>query len=443
MNSDGICYKEQLTFLKYINANYLFYSITILAFASVFFLTWILSKYTFFEKQKIPRGKLPKFPYGNFRDVIKQETSLHVFIWKNFLRFKKRGCKFGGLFLFMRPVVILVEDDLRIKEQPEKSLIDLNKKVLNNFVNNFACTIKAPLQDKLEKNQDALFVLKEFLLESTCLLFGFQPNKIVEDINKLLKDKYKSTFKYYLYLTVFKNIDNEVYNQKVLLDIINQRKKNDLREHDLIDLFIKSYNESKLEDITREIFNLFANILSYSSSTLLFCLYELANNEEIRGEVIGEIRRFTKKNTTITSENLDELNYLEAVVKETLRKYPPVATEISNRNLQNQNFLTFKSILALHRNSQNYIKPEAFDPDRFASEQLFKPGIFLPFGSSTENAHLYMELVSLQVILVMTSIFSTLDVKMKEGVTDNFKFNTKLLYLSPCEDLNLVFRKIS
>jgi len=233
---------------------------------------------------------------------------------------------------------------------------------------------------------------------------------------------------------------------------MDERKKEGVQEDDLIQSFIELYNDSgyKIEDITDEAFNVFADTLTYSYSTVMFCLYELADNPEIQEELIGEIRRYNKKNKKLTNENLEELLYLDAIIKETFRKYPPIATIIRSRNdktntdlvgYPDKNALVFQSVLGIHRDPQYYTKPELFDPDRFTEKRCFVKDSFIPFGFGTRS-YLYFKFTTLQVKLILVSIFSSLGVDLKDGSSNTFKYNPKLLCLSPSEDLSLNFERI-
>lgn len=51
-----------------------------------------------------------------------------------------------------------------------------------------------------------------------------------------------------------------------------------------------------------------------SSTTVTFCLYELAKNQDIQNKVREEIQTMIKKNGDLTYNALNDMNYLHKVI---------------------------------------------------------------------------------------------------------------------------------
>ncbi|CAG2115078.1 unnamed protein product [Medioppia subpectinata] len=139
-----------------------------------------------------------------------------------------------------------------------------------------------------------------------------------------------------------------------------------------------------------------------TASTLSYCLYELALNPDIQDLLVAETKEAFNENTAdIDYETLCRLPLLDAVISETLRKYPP--TLRLEREAMEDVMLTrdtdgsmFKietgvpleiSVYAIHHDPDHYPDPEAFKPDRFLPQYChhIKPYTYLPFGDGPRN----------------------------------------------------------
>ncbi|KAH9394167.1 Cytochrome P450 3A4 [Tyrophagus putrescentiae] len=137
--------------------------------------------------------------------------------------------------------------------------------------------------------------------------------------------------------------------------------------------------------------------------TLSHALFELARHPEAQARLAEELKNATQEKG-ITSEHFinsvlsDKATpYLEAVIKETLRLYPPVPR--LNRRVAVDGYrlggVELKKDMgveipayAVHRHPDYYgPKPEQFNPDRFLPENrhLLVPYTFLPFGNGPRN----------------------------------------------------------
>ncbi|CAG2107428.1 unnamed protein product [Medioppia subpectinata] len=157
-----------------------------------------------------------------------------------------------------------------------------------------------------------------------------------------------------------------------------------------------------------------------TSTTLSYCTYELALNPDIQDRLVAEIRDAFNENTAdIDYETLLRLPLLDAVISETLRRYPPVNRIIrqasENVVLTNDGdgqrvtletgFLVEIPVYALHHNPDYFPDPFAFKPDRFLPEKRhhIKPYTYLPFGSGPRNC-VAMRFALLELKLTMVKM---------------------------------------
>ncbi|RZC42010.1 p450 domain containing protein [Asbolus verrucosus] len=196
---------------------------------------------------------------------------------------------------------------------------------------------------------------------------------------------------------------------KYFMDVFNvtikQREKKNIVRNDLIDLLNNLKNNETFGDNYKfDNIKMAAQAVVFFSAgndttaiTLSFALYELALNKEVQNRLRQEVRETFDKERDFTYEALQEMKYLDMVLKETLRKYP--LTTFLNRNSTSS--YTFEetgvtlekdvSILvpvgALHYDPEYFPDPEKFDPERFNDENKrnIKPYTYMPFGEGPRN----------------------------------------------------------
>lgn len=61
-----------------------------------------------------------------------------------------------------------------------------------------------------------------------------------------------------------------------------------------------------------------------SSTAIAFALYELASNPEYEERLYNEIKGIVDENGELTMDSINEMTFLDDVLEETLRLYPPL-----------------------------------------------------------------------------------------------------------------------
>lgn len=198
---------------------------------------------------------------------------------------------------------------------------------------------------------------------------------------------------------------------KVVTDSVDYRKKTGAVRNDFIDLLIQLKDkgivgeeltdngdgnmikpvEMTLEMMAAQCFVFFIAGFETSSSVQSYCLYELALNPEIQERLSEEIDTTIAKYGGINYQAIQEMEYLDMVVSETMRKYPTLWC------LKRRCTKTFQTpaghvirkgdrivipTWSLHHDPAFFPKPESFNPERFApgNKELIKPYSYLPFG---------------------------------------------------------------
>ncbi|KAF2899551.1 hypothetical protein ILUMI_06625, partial [Ignelater luminosus] len=158
------------------------------------------------------------------------------------------------------------------------------------------------------------------------------------------------------------------------------------------------------EDITAQALIFFLAGFETAATFMCFTAYELAVNSEAQDKLRKEIDEAyeNSKDGDISYEVLLGMKYLDMVVTETLRKWPPAAAldRVSVKSytiepvLPGEKRITLEKdtniwipAYSIQRDPRYYSNPEKFDPERFCDEnkQNIKPFTYLPFGLGPRN----------------------------------------------------------
>ncbi|KAF5286960.1 hypothetical protein FQR65_LT12419 [Abscondita terminalis] len=182
---------------------------------------------------------------------------------------------------------------------------------------------------------------------------------------------------------------------KLVKDTVDYREKNKIYRKDFMQIMIDLKDVDggfSIREMAANSFSFFVAGYETSSTTISFCLYEIAKDQEIQKAVRAEIMAGLEKQ--LTYEVVMSMTYLDQVIDETLRKYPPVAlmTRVCTEDYPldvSRNIVIKKGtkvaipIYAVHHDPEYYPEPEKFDPERFSEEAVSNRPAFayMPFGA--------------------------------------------------------------
>ncbi|XP_052782647.1 cytochrome P450 3A2-like [Mya arenaria] len=130
-----------------------------------------------------------------------------------------------------------------------------------------------------------------------------------------------------------------------------------------------------------------------TSSLLQYVAYVLATNPDVQDKHLAQIDNCISEDVSeLMYDVIQDMPYLDQVINETLRMYPPLAA--TNRTTSHHkdvlldgywfpaNTLIQYSIYMIHHDPQLYPEPDKFIPERFLPEEKAKrdPFTFIPFG---------------------------------------------------------------
>ncbi|GAB0099410.1 hypothetical protein DMENIID0001_152660 [Sergentomyia squamirostris] len=241
--------------------------------------------------------------------------------------------------------------------------------------------------------------------------------------------------------------ENFIY--KVVRETMNFREKNNVQRKDFMQLLLQLKNTGMVDNednwniqstgnnITNLTFNeiaaqahlFFLAGFETASTTITFCIYELANHPAVQAKVQAEIDEVIKKyNGEITYEGLMEMKYLERCIYETLRMYTPVT--ILNRECTNEYELPGTGITlekgsriiipaqAIHSDPKYFPNPDEFNPDRFLNENLNgeQRGVtYMPFGEGPRNC-IGLRLGKIETKIAVILILSKFNIRVGKNL---------------------------
>ncbi|XP_044272411.1 cytochrome P450 4c3-like [Tribolium madens] len=196
-------------------------------------------------------------------------------------------------------------------------------------------------------------------------------------------------------------------------DVINARRKelesskeNSSNEEEnftkkkkpFLDLLLETKIDNRMltqEEIREEVDTFMFEGHDTTASAISFTLFCLANSSESQKKTFEEQQAIfgNTQNVTASYADLQNMKYLEQVIKEALRLYPSVpfyGREITENVEYDGKLLPKGDILlifafGIHRNKKYFKNPENFDPDRFNNMEHNSPYAYIPFSAGPRN----------------------------------------------------------
>ncbi|XP_030379305.1 probable cytochrome P450 6v1 [Scaptodrosophila lebanonensis] len=249
--------------------------------------------------------------------------------------------------------------------------------------------------------------------------------------------------------------------RRVILLVIEERERSGDLRNDLIEMLLTLKKEADLQQdkthFTHQQDFLAAQAASFEvagietcAATMSFALYELAKQPLMQARLRREIRQaFAAAGPSegLCYERIMNMQYLDMVVDETLRKYPIVpllereCTPINKKRFYSlrphvecyarRGMPVFISNLAIHHDPKYWPDPERFDPERFSAENKLRqtPMSYLPFGAGPHNC-IGMLIGQLQIKLGLIYFLRQHRVEFCEKTVERITFDSKFALLS-------------
>lgn len=245
-------------------------------------------------------------------------------------------------------------------------------------------------------------------------------------------------------------------------EILSQRKRTNLtgRHADLLQLMLDSEiknADGSSEHLTED--EVVSNIILFmmaghetTSSLLTFMTYSLAINPQVQKKLRSEICEAVARDSgELKYETLMTLPYLDAVVNESLRMYPPAFkvertvtrdTELASARLKKGDRIEIP-IYALHHREEYFPTPFTFDPERFMPENRGQlvPYSFIPFLTGPRNC-VGARFALLEAKTTIAAVLLRYNLTASENTAVPLELRSALVFLDATE-VRINYAKIS
>ncbi|KAI7728374.1 hypothetical protein M8C21_005693 [Ambrosia artemisiifolia] len=228
--------------------------------------------------------------------------------------------------------------------------------------------------------------------------------------------------------------DMDVFYQELIDEHENQNEANKTQQ-DMVDILLKIKQDSNCsveltyDHIKAVIMNILLGGTETSATTVVWAMTLLMNNPKSLKKVQHEVRNAIGNKGKVHEDDLYKLNYLKAVIKETLRLYPIapllVPHESRERCILNgyeipNKTLVYVNAWAVGRDPKCWEKPEVFEPERFLGSSVdYKGNDFelIPFGSGRRGCP-GMSLGAATVEATLSNLVYSFDWELPEGTSE-------------------------
>lgn len=157
---------------------------------------------------------------------------------------------------------------------------------------------------------------------------------------------------------------------------------------------------------------------------------------------------FQDSDRNATLNDLNDMKYLDRVIKEALRLYPPVPKvgRVLSEDVQLDEYkipmgcMIGVHIYYLHRDERFFPDPEKFEPDRFLPENTAgrHPYAYIPFSAGSRNC-IGRKFAQYEELSVLSSIFRNFKVKTVDKRED-VKVASEII-LRPLNGINVTIER--
>jgi cytochrome P450 len=305
-------------------------------------------------------------------------------------------------------------------------------------------------------------IVKEITLEVICqILFGASQKADYQQIKQIvrdLSDRVASPFAYLTLLIRQLQLDwgewsfwGKIKRERDLLCQLLQseieRRRSYLENQDLISLLFQiqsdkgeSLTDRELQD---ELLTLLFSGQESTTAALSWSLYLVLQQEQVKSKLLAELADVDANDPL----QFLQLPYLDAVVCETLRIYPPAPICQPRKTKEEMNLMGFcipvgtlliPCIYLTHYREDLYPEPQLFNPERFLQRHYSREE-YLPFGGGNRLCLGY-SLAKTEIKLILGLILKQVELQLVKDFP--CKPERRSIILAPSKKLSIKVQKI-
>nr|QTM97445.1 Cytochrome P450 [Sitophilus oryzae] len=377
LENDGLCYVELLYRPIILISNYNF-------------VEWLLSSNTLIEKSLDY-----KFLHNWLEDGILISTGA---TWKNGRKILSPAFHFSVLeeivTKFDKPTLILIE---LLEKEVGKDSVNIYS-YIKNYALDVICESSMGIEVEAQKKSQSTYVKS---VDSMCNIVvdrAFNPLKTKDWLYMLTPSYYKEkAYVRYLHSMSDKVIKSKKSSRQ---NGIKEDKDDDTgrkKKNAFLDLLL-TYKDQNGEPLSEKFIREQVDTIMFAghdttSMGLCFAIHCLSKNREEQEKAFKEIKEISEGKDKFIYADLQEMRYLELIIKETLRLYPTVPFYSRNTSqdfIFQENKVIPKDVTlltcayAINRDPKVFKEPEKFIPTRFLDTDV-KPFSYLPFSAGPRN----------------------------------------------------------
>ncbi|PON72327.1 Cytochrome P450, E-class, group I, partial [Parasponia andersonii] len=168
------------------------------------------------------------------------------------------------------------------------------------------------------------------------------------------------------------------------------------------------------QNVKALIMDFFVGASDTTSTVLEWLMAELVRNPRVMKKAQDEVRRVVGNKPEIDMDDINQMEYLKCVIKETLRLHPPVPFLVPRKTLSSvelggynipKHTTVYINAWAIQRDPSEWDKPEEFVPERFLNNpidfNIAKDFEYIPFGVGRRGcAGVQFGIVSIEYVIV-------------------------------------------